>query len=235
MIRGIAFDLDGTLVDLEHLHFDGFIFAAREHGVSIDFEGILEHIPDAIGGGDQKIAEGISALCKGVKPSSFSIKERKKHHYNRLLAAMRDIEPREGFLPVFKKIKAIGMHVAIGSSTPNQQAWEMLRKAGVSELFDPSCVILGEDVKNLKPAPDIFLATASRMGIAPSEQLVFEDSAVGVLAARNAGSQVIGVPVFHFPKLIRQITDAGALRIFFDWKEIDISDVVSLLNSITNR
>ena len=189
MIQGIAFDLDGTIVDLEHVHFGGFIHAAREFGIFLDFDELLAKIPGAIGGGDQKIAEGIACLCDGIEPAR--VKERKKYHYDRLLHDLTAIDPRPGFLKIFHELRGRGLKVAVGSSTTRQQGLRMMEKAQIADLFPPDCVVLAENVKNLKPAPDSYLETAHRMRISPNEQLVFEDSAVGIKAAVAALNETI--------------------------------------------
>ena len=81
----------------------------------------------------------------------------------------------------------------------------------------------------MKPAPDVFLETARRMGIDPKNQLVFEDSPNGVRAAIAAGSRAIGMPVVIRGSAVAALVDAGAARIFFDWREINASALITNL------
>ncbi len=233
MIRGIAFDLEGTIVDVERIHFDAFVLAAEEVGITISVEGIVAKIPHAIGGGDQLIAEGIARLGEQVGPpfSAEEILEAKRWHYSRLLEEV-EVQPRPGFLEVLRWItKEAGLPVAIGSLTPRSQAEVLLRRSGLNGLFPSDRIVLLEDVGEVrkKPAPDVYLETARRMGVSPAEQLVFEDSAVGVKAARAAGSLAIGMPIFRSPENVAELLEAGASRVFFDWREMNLAAVMGNL------
>jgi HAD superfamily hydrolase (TIGR01509 family) len=67
-----------------------------------------------------------------------------------------------------------------------------LKIVGISDWFDE--VVTADDVVNGKPAPDIFLKAAELLGVAPSKCLALEDAPAGILAAQNAGMQVIAIP-----------------------------------------
>lgn len=231
MIRGIAFDLEGTIIDVESLHFDAFVLAAEEVGITISFEEIVEKIPHAIGGGDRLIAEGIARLGEEAGPafSAEEILEAKRWHYSRLLEEV-EVRPRPGFLEVFEWI-TVQWPVAIGSLTPRAQAEVLLRRSGLDRFFPASRAVLLEDVGEArkKPAPDVYLETARRIGIDSSEQLVFEDSPVGVKAARAAGSLAIGMPVFRTPENVTELLEVGASRVFLDWREMNLAAVIANL------
>lgn len=227
-ISGIAFDLEGTIVDLEKFHFDGFIMAAEEGGLTLTFEQIVADIPLAIGGGDQLIAEGIAKLSGGRLTPEW-IKERKMEHYRRCVRESK-IAPRPGFLKVFRKIRALALPVAIGSLTPREQAKELIGRSGIVELFSLGDMVFLEDVQNKKPAPDVYLETARRLGISPQEQLVFEDSVPGVMAARAAGSLVVAMPTHHAVEQYVALKQSHASRIFDDWREMNIGHVIRNLS-----
>lgn len=229
MIRGVAFDLEGTIVNLEEIHFQAFVLAAAEVGLSLTFESIVEKIPHALGGGDKRICQGIYDLSDG-KTSVPRILEYKRYYYEQSLEKLGSIELRPGFREVFDQIRELGLGVAVGSLTPVKYANLILRRSGLDRLFPPEKVVLEINVQKLKPAPDVFLETARRLAISPSEQLVFEDSATGLIAARVAGSTVVVLPVYHFSKNLIEIIEAGATRIFWDWREINIKALISNLN-----
>lgn len=101
-IHGCAFDMEGTVVDLERFHFDyGFVPAARDLGLPDITVEIIHAIPRAIGGGDQVIAEGISALSNG-KISVPELRKLKMEYYNQAIKDV-DMRPREGFRIVNSK------------------------------------------------------------------------------------------------------------------------------------
>ena len=92
-------------------------------------------------------------------------------------------------------------------------------------------MVLRDDVTMLKPNPEVFLKTATIMGIDPRNQLVFEDSPRGVQAALAAGSRAIGMPVVIRGATVGALVNAGACRIFFDWREINLPALLDNLNS----
>ena len=229
VIKGITFDLEGTVIDLEKLHFDSFSLVAEECGVPISFETMHKHIPHLIGGGDAVVAEGLAVLMEH-RLNPTQIRERKMFHYQNFLKEARII-PRQGFLSVFAQIQKMGLSVAIGSLTPKAQAEELLTRSGLMPLFIREHIILLEDVHNKKPAPDVYLKTAKRLGINPEAQLVFEDSVPGVKAARAAGSVVIAMPVWNFSENLAELNTAGALEIFTEWAD---GKLLTLLETITS-
>jgi beta-phosphoglucomutase len=229
VIRGFAFDLEGTVVNVERAHHEGHILVARDVGVDLSLEVALEKIPSFIGGPDDAIAQEIFNLGnKSLSPEE--ILRRDKCYYQKLLSKI-EIKPRPGFVEVLEYIKRLGLPVAIGSLTERREASLLLEKSGVRDLFPASHIVLREDVTNVKPAPDVFLETARKMGINPYEQLVFDDSPKGIKAAIAAGSIPNGMPVYRRTKTILELLEAGAKRIFFDWRDINIE---GLLKSIAD-
>ena len=233
MIRGVAFDLEGTAIDVEFAHFEAFRLAAAE--IDINFsrnntaQDIAYRIPNAIGGGDALIAQGISRLSGG-RTSVEWIRTRKDHLYNEIMEGLDSIEPRAGFLEIFEQIRGCGLPVAIASLTERRQAKVLLSRSGIGKLFPPHLILLQDSVKNPKPAPDVYLEAARRMGIQPSEQLVFEDSVTGITAARRAGSCVVAMPIYTFPAHMEALKKAGPVEIFTSWTEIDSVTLAALLD-----
>ena len=87
--------------------------------------------------------------------------------------------------------------LGLASSSPPPIIEYALQAAGIRECF--SVIVSADEVGKGKPAPDVFLATAARLGVAPNHTAVFEDSSAGIMAARAAGMRVIAVPNPHFP------------------------------------
>lgn len=139
------------------------------------------------------------------------------------------IKPRSGFLDFYERVRDMGLKLTIGSLTPEKQAVTLLERSGLATLFGQHNIVLREHVANPKPAPDVFLKTASTMEIDPREQLVFEDSPRGVKAALAAGSKAVGMPVVIRGVTVGALVDAGACRIFFDWREINASALIENL------
>src|SRR5437667_411496 len=115
IIQGIAFDLEGTVVDVEAAHHQGHLAVAAEVGVVLDLDAALNTLPHFIGGPDEKIMEEIWALGD-KKMSPEKMLERDKFYYNDALKTMA-IAPRPGFLEVFKAFQQKNVPMAIGSLT----------------------------------------------------------------------------------------------------------------------
>lgn len=224
-IKGIAFDLEGTVVDVENAHHQGHLAAAKEVGLNLTIETALEKMSHFIGGPDEKIVEEIWNLSD-KKYSKFFIAERDKYYYHQFLKE-EIIEPRAGFLIFLESVRKLGIKTAIGSLTGKDEAEVLLKKSGLDKIFSQGITVLREDVKNIKPAPDVFLETAKRMEIDPREQLVFEDSSNGIKAVIAAGSIAIGMPVYNNKIVIKRLVEAGAVRIFKKWDEIDLNKLLN--------
>lgn len=228
MIRGVAFDLEGTVVNVERAHHDAFLTILTEHGCPMSIERAIEDIPRFIGGGDPVVLAGIKEYT-GCKQSVEELLVRKMELYRATLkgmAAEGRVRPRDGFHLVLGALRDMQIPTTIGSLTPIDQAFELMGYAGIMRDFDRAHMILREDVENRKPAPDCYLRTAALMGIHPSEQLVFEDSATGIQAALAAGCQVIAMPVYTEPRALRQLIELNVRRIFLDWREMNIHAVL---------
>jgi HAD superfamily hydrolase (TIGR01509 family) len=228
MIRGVAFDLEGTVLDLEWAHWGGHLKAAQEVGVQLTQSEAIVRIPHFVGGPDEEIAREISALSQG-RATPDQVLARDKAYFRDFLATTPRFEPRPGFLQVLASLKEMGVPVTLGSLTERVLAMELLAKSGLLNEFDRATIVLKEDVEHLKPSPDVYLRTASVLGIQPSEQLVFEDSVNGVKAASTAGSIPVAVPTVTDPAFVTELLQGGARRVFFQWGELDIRGLLASL------
>lgn len=228
MIKGIGFDLEGTLIDVESAHHQGHLLAANDVGVRLTIEEALRALPHFIGGPDEAVAKEISDLAG--KLDEDYILNRMRFHYNRLIETT-PIGLRLGALEIISWLKENGFNVAIGSLTMTAQAQLLLERSGLIKILGRERIVLREEVRHVKPEPDVWLETARRSGISPKEQLVFDDSHNGIIAARAAGSVAVAMPVYDTPLTIKRLIDAGAARIFMDWREMNIAPLIKNLNN----
>ena len=124
---------------------------------------------------------------------------------------------------LLERIEALGLPWAVATSTPRPVAEIVLGKLGVTERVQ--ALACGDEVANGKPAPDIFLLAAARLGVEPAACLALEDSAAGCAAAAAAGARVVAVPTeltchepftcAHaiYPSLVEVATDLETLLI----------------------
>lgn len=224
-VRGIVFDLEGTIIDLEALHHAAHLRAAADVGVSLSWQKALERLPHFVGGPDEEVAAEIASLA-GENVSAREVLLAKRSYFSELLQKRNDILPREGFSKLVSWVKALGLGVAIGTVSTRTMALHLLKRASMLNEFSDELVVARQDVPAPKPSPDVYYETARRIGIAPNSQLVFEDSVVGVISARSCGCRVAAVPTIQLPSFVQSLCRAGAEAVFMTWSDPSIRSFI---------
>lgn len=183
--KALIFDLDGTLVDSMPAHFRSWCLALSDHGSPNVFP---EDVFYAMGGRPTRDIVEILNGEQGLKLDPDAVALAKRRHF---LAGLDQLEFVDDVIE-FARANAGKVPMAIASGGTRLVVEKTLQVLGVSDLFDE--VVTADDVTNGKPAPDIFLETSERLGIAPSDCVVFEDARPGIQAAREAGMEVVIVP-----------------------------------------
>lgn len=178
------FDNDGTLALSMHLHFEAWGNAYRTHGATFAFPWSLF----------------MSMAGKGLHESVVIMNERFNHAMDvdsvvdyqetYVKTHTEKILPNEPVVSFARQV-AKTHPVAVASGGYRATVESTLRQIGVSDLFP--VVVTREDVEHPKPAPDMFLLAAQRLGVDPTRCLVFEDSRLGVEAAERAGMDAVFV------------------------------------------
>jgi HAD superfamily hydrolase (TIGR01509 family) len=205
----LIFDCDGVLVDSEPLAARAYADVLAEIGVAIS----PEIWPQCIG---RKQADIFAILEQAAgRPFGQAPRERLWPRTRELFAA--ELKPTPGLVP-FLEASAIRRCVA-SSSSPERIAFS-LEATGLAPYFPD--IFSTQYVARGKPAPDIFLHAAQRMGADPARAVVIEDAPPGVEGARAAGAQVIGyVGGAHADdRHGERLKSAGAHLIAKDWTEI---------------
>jgi len=226
-MEGIAFDLEGTIVDLESFHHNAHIQTAKNFGIDISIDWSIAKLDHFVGGPDIAVAQDIADHF----PNRFSILEFATMKEELFKKAIRniDMKVREGFYPFFEKVVDAKLEVAIGTNTNLKFAIELVDSCGLAEHISDEWIVSINKNLEPKPAPDVYLATAAAMKVDPKSQLVFEDSIVGVRAATSAGSKVVALPTIQDADYEQQLFEAGASRVFRSWKELEsLQDLNSL-------
>jgi beta-phosphoglucomutase len=197
VIAGAVFDLDGTLVDNIRFHFEAFRALASRFGLVMDeatfqsFNGLKNEdiFPRFLG--RELTRNEIEALS-----------DEKESSYRALYGP--EIVAHRGAPELLERLRTGGVKLAVASSAPPANRAMVLDRLGWNERFH--AVVASEGLRG-KPAPDIFLAAAKLLGVAPASCVAFEDAANGVRAAAAAGMIVVGVTT-NVPT--RVLVDAGA-------------------------
>jgi haloacid dehalogenase superfamily, subfamily IA, variant 3 with third motif having DD or ED len=183
-IRGVVFDMDGTLFDTERVSQEGWIEAGRQAGYDITYELIKRWV----GTND---AEKILRDEFGPKLNGSQIREIRNQY---IADYMREkgLPMKLGARQLLDDVKNRGLTIALASSTYQKYIVQMLGQAEIIDYFD--VVVGGDAVDNGKPAPDIYRLTCKKIGLNPGLCLAIEDSPNGVRSAAAAGLHVVMVP-----------------------------------------
>jgi beta-phosphoglucomutase len=229
MISGIAFDLEGTLINVEPAHHQAHLAVASDLGLRLTIDEAMKTFPSFIGGPDIQVLREIAAKAS-YRGSLSSIHKQKIRYYNEFLETI-PIQPRPGVIPVLEYIQNKGILKAIGSVTPRNEGLRLMRLASLTNYFSERNMVFAEDVEDVKPNPAVYKTTASRMNILPREQLVFEDSPQGVKAGVAASSIVVAVPTVKSQAFASMLLAAGARKVVKSWQRIDLPSLFSELNN----
>ena len=213
MISTVIFDLDGLLADTELLHCKAYQLAFAEHGVDLSDSDYAEHWI--------RLGRGIVDWTdlQGLTFDPHRLRGRKSEHYLALLGS--SLRPMEGALELLERLHG-KFRLALASSSYRDAIDGVLAGLGIASYFET--VVSGLDVSQVKPAPDIFLLAARRLGVKPGECLVFEDAEKGIIAAHRAGMRCVAVPN-HFT---RHHDFSKATRVCRSLCEIDLEFLAEL-------
>ncbi len=187
MIRAVLFDMDGLIVDTEPIHFKAFKAMMREYGHDIP-ETLMAKL---VGYPEADNIRDLKQIYKMAAPE----REMASRRYGLFMQFIR-VDP----IPVFphfwefsEEVRRRGLKQAVVSSSTAEQVEVILRrlfdetpgKGDPESYFD--AIITGDDIARNKPAPDIYLLGAERLGLAPGLCLALEDTPAGTQAAAAAG------------------------------------------------
>ena len=214
-IKAVIFDMDGVLVDSEHVIEAAAVKALKEYGVEARPEDFIPFV----GAGDDRYIGGVAE-----KYGLSYRKEMKERLYEIYLEILEDeLGVFEGALPLLEILKKEGYILALASSADKIKVKANLKAAGIpAEYF--SCVFTGEDVSEKKPSPEIYLKTAEKLAARPGECVVVEDALNGIESAKSAGMVSVGVAASFSAE---ELQKAGA-----DYVCPDISGVFDIIKTV---
>ncbi|OIJ63221.1 HAD family hydrolase [Streptomyces mangrovisoli] len=181
----VIFDNDGVLVDSEPISNRLLAAYLTEVGHPTTYE---ESLRDYMGSAMHRIHDLVAERTGRQLPAEFD----DVFHARVFAAFERELTPIRGAADVLEKLAADGVPYCVASSGSHERIRVGHRTTGLDRWFDESRVFSSQDVGRGKPAPDLFLYAAERMGVAPERCAVVEDSPLGVQAAVAAGMDVYG-------------------------------------------
>jgi len=216
MIRGVIFDLDGVVADSHPLHEEAWRVLLSEKGLdaSLDLSFIYSGLSR------REILEHYLGPLSTAERDELG--RRKDELFSSL---MHRIEVQPGLLRVLDQLRAAGIPCALATSAARARAHEILGELRITDRF--LAIVTDHDVAQPKPAPEVFLEAASRLGVSPQESAVIEDSVAGVRAARAAHMICVG---YARGEQMQALREAGANDVISDFP----GDMVNYLQHVTH-
>ncbi|MFJ3228111.1 HAD family hydrolase [Streptomyces sp. NPDC086783] len=204
----VIFDNDGVLVDSEPISNTLLAAYLTELGHPTSYEDSLR---DYMGAAMHRVHDTVLERTGQRLPADFD----DVFHARVFAAFERELQPVAGAVQVLEKLAADGVPYCVASSGSHERIRVGHRKTGLDRWFDDGRIFSSQDVGRGKPAPDLFLYAAERMGVPAERCAVVEDSPLGVRAANAAGMDVYG-----FTAMTPADRLTGATELFADMGEL---------------
>ena len=212
------FDWDGVVIDSSAQHEESWDLLAAESGRKLP----LGHFKAGFGRKNQIIIPEI--LGWATDPAEIERIANRKEELYRELVARDGVTVLPGARQLLASLSQAGVPCAVGSSTPRENLEAIFAATGLGGHF--GAVISGDDVNEGKPAPEVFLKAADKLGFAPARCVVFEDALAGIEAAQRGGMKVVGVATTNPPKILQH-----ADRVVNSLAEISREELASLMRT----
>lgn len=192
IVRAVIFDMDGLLLDTEAMALQAYEHTCHQVGIVYQKEVYLGCLGMNEQDGESYFRE---RLVKYTDADDFIRIWSKRYH-----TLKKTVAPglKTGVLNLLAELGAREIPAAVATSSSMSTATELLTRSGIINNF--KTLVSGDQIENGKPAPDIYIEAANRLGVTPPHCLALEDSDNGVRSAFNAGMSVIQVPDLAEPK-----------------------------------
>ena len=201
-LRAVLFDLDGTLIDSEPNYYEADRRLLARYGVEFTEEDKRRYI----GTGIQEMVRDLQER-HGLPGDPAELAAEKNALYLEIAERSTEVFPQ--MKRFVDHLAAAGVPMAVASGSSPEVIRRLVRQVGLDGYFPH--LVSAEEAGRSKPAPDVFLEAARRLGVPAEACLVVEDSAPGVEAASRARMRCIAVPFFTDPPLAPAYATADLL------------------------
>lgn len=205
-LPAVLFDLDGTLIDSVYQHVQAWHETLRDEGITVPAWKIHRRVGMS---GKSFLRELLREIAP--KRSVMRLADLEYGHDKRFARIIPTLEPLPGATKLLQHLHRSGVRVAIATTGNRKHTLLLLKKL---RLPPGTPIVTGDDVKNAKPSPDIFVAAAQALKIPIHECIVVGDSVWDLLAAGRKGA--LGVSLLSGGYGPEELERAGAFRVFSD-------------------
>lgn len=216
MIKTVIFDMDGVLVDSEYTFLETKTDMLKTAGFPKDVSYQYQFM-----GTTFEVMWTIMKEEIGL-PESISFYINDMNERREVMIARDGIRAIKGAQDLVKRLFEAGFKLAVASSSPKHEIVRAMTELGLVDYFE--VLVSGEEVAHSKPAPDVFLAAAERLGVSAQDAIIIEETKNGSLAARRAGAYVIGFQNPNYPA--QDLSNADI--IVTDYQELTIEKLQNL-------
>ncbi|KAB2617474.1 haloacid dehalogenase-like hydrolase domain-containing protein [Pyrus ussuriensis x Pyrus communis] len=249
-LQALIFDCDGVILESEHLHRQAYNEAFAHFNVRCSSSAsqplnwdlhFYDQLQNQIGGGKPKMRwyfkeHGWPSSTIFEKPPEDdegrakiidTIQDWKTERYKEIIKS-GTVEPRPGVLRLMDEAKASGKKLAVCSAATKSSVILCLENLiGIERFQGLDCFLAGDDVKEKKPDPLIYITAAKRLGVSEKDCLVVEDSVIGLQAATKAGMSC----VITYTSSTAEQDFKDAIAIYPDLSSIRLKDLELLLHN----
>ena len=183
-LKAVLFDMDGVLLDSEPLHDKIAILVLQQFGIEANHDILNKYV-----GSSSKVMWEDLVVRFSLPSTSEELLDL---YWKTIIDELKisGIQASEGILVLLENLRASKIVTAVASSSRRDFILAVMDYIGIAGYMDE--IVDGFSIKNGKPAPDIYLEAARRLGVKSDECLVIEDSTNGINAGKNAGMKVVG-------------------------------------------
>ena len=183
----VIFDFDGIVLDSETPEYESHRRIYARCGVTLTVDEWCGVIGTWSEGHDE---QWFARLCErsAQAPARDEYFAERRRIFDEIVPA----DPMRGVPELLTALRQAAIPAAIASSAPARWVIGAVERLGIRPLFD--AVVTGDEVARRKPAPDVYLEAARRLGADPAQSVAIEDSNPGIAAARSAGMKTVAIP-----------------------------------------
>ena len=184
-IKGVLFDMDGVIFDTEKAYLDTWTKVFKSYGYDLKKETYIS----IMGTGRENAVRTFKNAFGDDIPMEEMYKD--KDRILKEIIEAGKVPLKDGAIEILTYLREKNIKIALATSARMWRAETQLNLAGIKNMFNE--IVCGDEIKNLKPNPEIFLKAAEKLGLKPEDCIVIEDSPAGIQAAHNAGTYAIHV------------------------------------------